>query len=457
MLTAVEKGEGETGLDSDGARRAYARGMISRRRFLKLGGAGLAGAALLGAAGCGGGEEASGATTITLAFTPDEAGGLKKLIDDFNRQNRGEIQVKWREMPALSADYLEQLQAELQSGQSSVDLIGGDVIWPAQFAANGWILDLSDRFTGGMQQDYLEGPLGSVQYEGKVWGVPWFTDAGMFYLRKDLLEESGFSEPPKTWDEMKEMAEKVRRDAGTRYGFVFQGSQDEGGVVDALEHVWNAGGDVLDGQKVVIDSPEAAQGLKLRRSMIVDGVAPKATGDYTTQESQAIFTNGDVVFMRNWPFVYGLLSDPETSRVKPDQVDIAPLPVADESDQSFSGLGGWNFMVNATSEGKLEEIWTFIEYMSAPEQQRTFALESARLPTLRSLYEDEEVLNKLPVAELGREALENARPRPVSPYYSDMSLAMAEQFNAALKGEVPVEQALENLQGELQNIVDQGQ
>ena len=255
---------------------------------------------------------------------------------------------------------------------------------------------------------------------------------------------------------MKEMAERVRRDAGTRYGFVFQGSQDEGGVVDALEHLWNAGGDVLDGQKVIIDSPEAAQGLTLRRTMIVDGVAPQATGDYTTQESQAIFTNSDVVFMNNWPFVYGLLSDPETSRVRPDQVDIAPLPVADEEDRGFSGLGGWNFMVNATSEGKLEEIWTFIEYMPAPEQQRTFALESARLPTLRSLYEDEEVLNKLPVAELGREALENARPRPVSPYYSDMSLAMAEQVNAALKGEISVEQALENLQGELQNIVDQG-
>jgi len=169
-----------------------------------------------------------------------------------------------------------------------------------------------------------------------------------------------------------------------------------------------------------------------------------------------VFTNGDAVFMRNWPFVYGLLSDPETSQVKPDQVDIAPLPVADEADQSFSGLGGWNLMVNATSEEKLDQIWTFIEYMSAPEQQWIFALESARLPTLSSLYGDEEVLNKLPVAELGSEALENARPRPVSPYYSDMSLAMAEQVNAALKGEISVEQALENLQGELQNIVDQG-
>jgi multiple sugar transport system substrate-binding protein len=443
-------------VDGNLARRAYARGRISRRQFLRMGGAGLAGAALLGAAGCGGGEEAGGATTITLTFIPDEAGGLKKLIDGFNRQHRGDIQVTWREMPATSADYFEQIQAELQSGQSKVDVIAGDVVWPAQFAANGWILDLSDRFTGGMQQDYLDGPLESVQYEGNVYGVPWFTDAGMFYLRKDLLEQSGFSGPPKTWDEMKQMSEKVRQDQGTRFGYVFQGSQDEGGVVDALEHIWNAGGDVLDGERVIIDSPESAQGLTLRRSMIVDGIAPEASGDYTTQESQVVFTNGDAVFMRNWPFVFGLLSDPETSQVKPDQVDIASLPVADEGDRSFTGLGGWNFMVNATSEEKLDQIWTFIEYMSAPEQQRTFALESARLPTLRDLYEDEEVLENLPVARLGREALENARPRPVSPYYSDMSLAMAEQFNAALKGEVPVEGALENLQGELQNIVDQG-
>jgi multiple sugar transport system substrate-binding protein len=431
--------------------------VISRREFLRLGGTGLAGAALLGGslAGCGGGGEESGTTEITLTFIPDEAGGLANLIEGFNRQHRGEIQVKWREMPAASADYFEQIQAELQSGQSNVDVIGGDVIWPAQFAANGWILDLSDRFTGGMQQDYLEGPLGSVLYDGKVWGVPWFTDAGMFYYRTDLLEEAGFSEPPGTWDEMKEISARVVQDGGARYGYVFQGSQDEGGVVDALEHVWNSGGDVLDGERVIINSPEAEQGLSLRRSMIVDGIAPQASGDYTTQESQVVFTNGDAVFMRNWPFVYGLLSDPETSQVKPEQVDIAPLPVASEADQSFSGLGGWNFMVNAASEDKLDQIWTFIEYMSAPEQQRTFALESARLPTLTGLYEDQEVLEKLPVADLGRESLENARPRPVSPFYSDMSLAMAEQFNAALKGEVPVGQALENLQEELQNIVDQ--
>ena len=364
-------------MDSNLARGAYARGRISRRQFLRLGGAGLAGAALLGAVGCGGGDEGSAANTITLSFIPDQAGGLKKLIDGFNMRHRGEIQVTWREMPAASVDYFEQIQAELQSGQSKVDVIAGDVVWPARFAANGWILDLSDRFTGGMQQGYLAGPLESVQYEGNVYGVPWFTDAGMFYLRKDLLEKSGFSGPPKMWDEMKQMSEKVRQDQGTRFGYVFQGSQDEGGVVDALEHVWNAGGSVLDGGRVVIESPESAQGLTLRRSIIVDGIAPEASGDYTTQESQGVFTNGDSVFMRDWPFVFGLLSNPETSRVKPDQVAIASLPVADQADQSFTGLGGWNFMVNATAEDKLDQIWTFIEYTSAPEQQRSFALESA--------------------------------------------------------------------------------
>jgi multiple sugar transport system substrate-binding protein len=222
----------------DGTMRR-ARG-VSRRGFLKMGG--LAGAAVLGGglvAGCGGGEESSGgAVEIVLGFIPDEAGGLQTLLDRFNKQNKGEIQVKWRQMPASSAEYFEQMQAELQSGRSTMDIIAGDVVWPAQFAANNYILDLSDRFTQKMQADYLEGPVQAVQFQGKTYGVPWFTDAGMFYYRKDLLENAGFSEPPRTWDEMKDMSERIRADSGTKFGYVFQGAQDEGGVVDALEHIW---------------------------------------------------------------------------------------------------------------------------------------------------------------------------------------------------------------------------
>ncbi|AHY46185.1 ABC-type sugar transport system periplasmic component [Rubrobacter radiotolerans] len=435
--------------------RGAGRGRYSRREFLRLGGAGLAGAAMLGGGlACSGEAEGGGVTEIVFTFGPDDGGGLATLVEQFNREHEGEIRAVWRQTAAASDEYFDQVRSELQSGNAAFDVIGGDVIWTAGLAANGWLVDLSDRFAD--RGAFLDGQVRSVEYEGALYGVPWFTDAGMFYYRSDLLEEAGFSGPPATWDELREMVRKVRTDLGTRYGYVFQGAADESGVVDGLEHIWNAGGDAIDPEnRVVIDSPRARAGLDLRRSLVADGLAPRASGDYTTQESQAVFTRGDVLFMRNWPFVYGLLSDPETSQVEPAQVGVSTLPTVDAGGESFSGLGGWNFLVNATSEEKIEEAWTFIEFMTAPEQQRTLALQSSRLPTRQALYGDEEILDAVPIARLGQGALENARPRPVNPYYSDISLALADGFNDHLKGNVPTEETLATLQERLENIVEQ--
>ena len=72
------------------------------------------------------------------------------------------------------------------------------------------------------------------------------------YRRQDLLEEAGFPEPPQTWDELKKQARAVQEAAGTRYGFVFQGADYEGGVVNALEYIWTSSGDVLDGNEVIV-------------------------------------------------------------------------------------------------------------------------------------------------------------------------------------------------------------
>ena len=157
--------------------------------------------------------------------------------------------------------------------------------------------------------------------------------------------------------------------------------------------------------------------------------------------------------MRNWPYVFGLFGQ---FPVKPEQVDVAPLPVDREGRQSTSSLGGWNLFINAASEDEADAAWTLIEYLAAPGQQKQRALQGGYLPTLKELYEDQEILDKVPVIALGKEAIKNTRPRPVSPYYSDMSLRMAEQFNASLKGEVSPEEAVGTLQDELQNIVEQG-
>jgi multiple sugar transport system substrate-binding protein len=96
-----------------------------------------------------------------------------------------------------------------------------------------------------------------------------------------------------------------------------------------------------------------------------------------------------------------------------------------------------------------------LKYMVAEGQQKEFAIKGSYLPTLKSLYNDPEVKKNVPTVRLAPEALSNTVPRPVSPVYSDMSLEMAEQFNASLNGDVSPEEAIQTLQESLQNIAEQ--
>ncbi len=422
---------------------------------MKLGGAGLAGAALLGTAGCGGGGSGSG--DLVFAMGTDASGTLQNLIDKFNKQSK-DFKVKYQEMPTDTGQYFDKLRTQFQAGGGNIDVMGSDVIWPAQFAANGWIADVTDKFPESEQQKFLEAPVQSLMYEDKIYGVPWFTDAGLLYYRRDLLEKAGYSEPPKTWTELQEMAEKVKQDEGIENGFVFQGDQYEGGVCNGLEYIWTHGGDVLDPSdpnKVVIDSPEAAEGLATEHSMVARGVAPQSVSTYTETETDPAFLNGEAVFARNWPYMYALAGTEDYPDVTPEQIGIAPVPLAEGESQLASALGGWNMIINAASDLQ-EEAWEFVQFMTSEESQKTRTLEATLLPTRTSLYSDSEIREKVPVVALGEEALKNARSRPVSPYYSDMSLEMQEQFNASLKGEVSPEEAVKSLQTSLTEIIEAG-
>jgi multiple sugar transport system substrate-binding protein len=428
--------------------------LFNRRDFLKMGGAGLAGAALLGTAGCGGGGGSFNGQ-ITVGFGREPSGTLEKLIDKFNKQSK-DITAKWRVMPSDTGQYFDQLRTQFQAQDDSLTLIAGDVIWPAQFAANGYILDLSDRFTESMRGKFLQGPVASNTYEGKVYGVPWFTDAGLLYYRKDLLEKAGFSGPPKTWEELRQQAQKVMQDEGTKYGFVFQGAEYEGGTVNGLEYINSYGGQVLDpndASKVIIDSPESVAGLESEKSMVADGVSPQAVSTYQEPETEAPFLGGTAVFARNWPYMYSLAGTGDF--IKPDVIDIAPLP-AGEGGQSVSGLGGWNFFINAFADQEAQDAaWEFVKFITAPEQQKFYSLGGSYLPTLTALYDDPDIKESVPTVRLAGEALKNTVPRPVSPVYSDMSLEMAEQFNASLSGDTEPQQAISTLQTELQKITEQ--
>jgi multiple sugar transport system substrate-binding protein len=438
-------------------RRSKPRG-LSRRDFLKVGGAGLAGAALLGAAGCGGGEESGGATELYFTGPPDTSGTTQKLIKQYNEKNKGKYNVIFQQGNADTGQRLDKLRTQFQAGGENIDVILGDVIWTAELAASGWISDLSERFPKSTQQEYLPGSVEAITFGGKPYGMPWFTDTGLLYYRKDLLKKSGYNGPPKTWEELKQMTMKVRREADTKFGFVFQGAKSEAGLCDGCEYIWGHGGNILDPNdpsKVVVDSPQAIAGLKTERSMITDGISPEAVTVYEEPETEGEFLNGDAVFLRNWPYVYGLIGTSDYPKLNTDQVGVSELPSSDGKPGNGT-VGDQPLYISASSKYP-DAAWKFIEFLSATEQQKLRALEGSYLPTRSALYDDPEIQDTVPVVALAKQALQHTRPRPVSPYYSDMALEIQDQFNASLKGEMTPEEAARALKSELESIIQQGQ
>ena len=431
---------------------AFSWNSLSRRNFLRLGGVGLAGVALLGASACAGAADPN-----EVVLSHPEGFPMVGLIKKFNERHKDGFRVTVRVMPNDYGEYFEKLQTEFQVGGGGIDVILGDIIWVAEFAANDWISDLSGRFPEDERSAFVDGTIRSFTYGGQIYGVPRVLDAGMLYYRKDLLEESGYSEPPKTWEELKEMAGKVVKDQGTRYGYVFQGADYEGGVCNGLEFIWTHGGEVLDpndASKVIIGSPESVAALATEQSMVSDGVAPQGVASYREYESEITFMlHGDAVFCRNWPYMYAIGSDPR-SKAKTELVGVSPLPVGDGQHRTASCLGGDVLLIGASSEVK-EEAWEFVRFFDNEVSQKTQALEANLLPTRKALYHDREVTEALPMIAEAKEALLNARPRPVSGHYSEMSRAMALQFNNVLRGNTMPEEAVETLQGELQQIIDE--
>ena len=302
-----------------------------------------------------------------------------------------------------------------------------------------------------------------------MWGVPWYTDIGLLFYRRDLLDKSGFTQPPKTLEELTAIAKKVKSDSGVRHGFVFQGADYEGGVANALEYIWNAGGRVLTGnisvagefgQRVIdpniitVKSANSAAGLMSARNLIKQGVTPRAVVEYSELESWQEFVSGNAVFMRNWPYAFGNLGNPNLNTLDREQVGISAIPTLASSNKSYSCQGGWNLMVNKyISDEKKDASWKFIRYLTSPEQQKYMAINGGFLPTYKSLYDDSEILRVMPSIREGKSLLENARVRPITPFYQQMAPRISRSFNRVLRGETSGTAAVAVLERELRTVL----
>ncbi|NNG67277.1 ABC transporter substrate-binding protein [Caldanaerobacter subterraneus] len=380
--------------------------------------------------------------TITYSTGKDSTPATKKLVEAFEKKYPN-IKVKVQELPNSTDEQHNTYVTALSAGDSSIDVLAMDVIWTPEFAAANWLLPLDDKFTEEMRSKMLPGPVEAVTYNGHVWAVPRFTDAGVLYYRKDII-----STPPQTWDELIQMAKENVGKEGTKYGIVFQGNQYEGLVCDALELIYSNGGSVIEGNKVTIDTPQAIAGLQYLIDLVK--IAPPGVTTYQEEDARNVFQQGEAIFMRNWPYAWSLLNS-DDSPVK-GKVGIAPIPRGKDGKEGSPVLGGWNLGINKYSKHP-EEAWKFIEFVTSEEGQKITALEGGNLPTLKSLYQDKEVLAKNPYWADFYDVFITAKPRPVSPFYPQMSDSMQINFHKALTGEITAEQTIKNVAKDLSEIL----
>jgi len=404
---------------------------------------------VLAIAGCGSDDSGGGASSdaekatqakasgnVTWCIGKDTTGAFGTVIDAFNKANPN-ANVKLLELPEDAGEQRRLQVQRLEAKSPECDVLGTDVIWTAEYAAQGWLVDVSDWIAKNGDK-FIPSTVDTTEFEGKNWAIPFNSNAGFIYYRTDKVKQA-----PDNWEDL-------YKEAGENDGVVYQGFRYEGLTVNFLELLYSAGGNVLseDGKEATADSQEVKDVLQFMADGIKNGDAPKAVTTYKEEESRRAFESGNATFMRNWPYAYSLGKDSKIA----DSFDIATFP-GFAGNKGAGVLGGYNLAISAYSKNP-EGSLAFAEFATDPKQQALMATEASLPPTVTETYDDPAVKKAMPFAEELRTAIDQAQPRPVSPVYPQISEAIFNNVYAALQGDMSPDEAASKMNEGIQKALE---
>jgi multiple sugar transport system substrate-binding protein len=410
---------------------------LSRRNFVRgLGAVLAAGTAAPALAACGGGSTAvssGGKTTITFAsakFFAQESIG--QIVEEYNNsQKLVNVQFQQLPTPSQSTEVHQQLVQALSLRDGSIDVFTGDIIWISEFAGAGWSAPLNDYFGPSVQAQYFPGVIDACTYGGAMHALPWYLDAGMLYYRKDLLDAAGIAAPA-SWSELVMAAQKLTSGGKVADGFNWQAKQAEVLVCDLVEFIGSNGGSILapDGKTVTIAEPNAVEAVQFMYDTFnKDKITPKSVLSWDEVPSELPFLGGKAGFLRNWSFVWSDAQNKSSSGVV-GKVGVTKLP-AFPGGKSAACLGGYQFGMNASSSKKSAAI-DFLTWMSSPATQLKWATQLGLAPSRPAVYDQPALAAADPFMVSLRDVFTGGTPRPKTPKYSQISLAIQAGVSAAL-------------------------
>ncbi len=401
----------------------------------------------------------SAAATLTIACG---SGGsdlkfCKQHADDWARKTGHTVRTY---SPPNSVTEALALYRQLFAAKSGdIDIILIDIVWPGILKDH--LLDLRPH-SGGQEAQHFAAIIANNTVNGRLVGMPWYTDAGMLYYRADLLRKYGLK-PPLTWAELGSTAATVmagERAAGQRdfQGFVFQAKAAETLTCNALEWVASFGGGRLvdEAGNITANNPAAALALDTIAGF-VGTISPVGVLNYAEEDARGVFQNGQALFMRNWPYAWALAQ--QSDSLIRGKVGVAPLPRgngpgAGPGASAAGTLGGWQLAVSKYSRHP-EAAASLVMHMTSAAVQKDRAIHGSYNPTRPALYQDPEVLASNPFMASLLEMLRTAVARPsglAGLKYPAVSLAFWDAAHDVLAKKTSGAAAVRKLEGKLKLI-----
>jgi multiple sugar transport system substrate-binding protein len=398
--------------------------------------------------GGSGGGGAQGTGPITFVAGKDTSGKYPAVIEKWNTAHPDQ-KVTLLELPEAADAQRSAFVTNLQAKSDRYDVMGIDVVWTAEFAKSGWLLELDEsQFPIA---EMLKPAVDTGRFEGKLWAMSYDTNGGLLFYRKDILDKAG-KEAPTTFDELKALCPLAQQNNMDCYGGQF--AKYEGLTVNFAEAVQAAGGELMtdNGTKAALGAP-AVQGLSFLADGFKQGYIPKAGITYQEEPSRRAFMSGKLMFLRNWPYVYNLANESDPANKVKGKFDIAPLPGF--TGAGSSSLGGLNFAVSAFSKKQGTAV-EFVKFATNSANAKEMVGLTGNAPAWTALYDDPELVEKFPFLPTLKEGMQTAKPRPVTPYYQEVTTAIQEEAYAALQGQKAPDQAVNDLTTKLNEIGAQG-
>ena len=386
-------------------------------------------------AACATSSAATGPVTLNFYSFNDQSGAVQTAVDNCTKQSNGKYTITYNKLPAAADDQRLQMARRLAAQDASMDILGLDVTWEAEFSEAGWILPWTGTYKQQAEAGTLKVPLQTATWKGQLVAVPYNSNTQLLWYRDDLVQT-----PPTTWDQMIADAEQLAKE-GKPHLIEIQGAQYEGTTVWFNTLVASAGGSILTPSSAnAAPGPAWITALSTMKKLATSVAADPSLGVQMEDANRLAMEAGTAAFELNYPFVY-----PSMKKNKPDlfkHFKWTLYPGVVPNQPARVTIGGIDMAISKYSPNP-DLAFQAALCLRDRQNQLNAAVLGGLPPTLEELYSDPAMFADYPFHADILTSLQNASVRPQTPAYQSVSIVISHKVSPPASIDPPsTEQAM---------------